>query len=53
MLGLGDWLGTVSPGKVADLVAVTGDPTVDVGCLRQVRLVVRDGVVVRADAPGA
>ena len=53
VLGLGDRLGTVAPGMVADLVAVAGDPTADGGCLGQVRLVVRDGVVVRADVPGA
>ena len=53
VLGRGDRLGTVAPGMVADLVAVAGDPTADVGCLRQVRLVVRDGVVVRADVPDA
>ena len=53
VLGLGERIGRVAPGMVADLVAVAGDPTADLGCLRQVRLVVRDGVVVGADVPGA
>ncbi|MGH0028551.1 MAG: amidohydrolase family protein [Myxococcota bacterium] len=32
--GRGDELGTVEPGKLADLLVVDGDPTADVTCLR-------------------
>jgi imidazolonepropionase-like amidohydrolase len=42
-------LGTVSAGKVADLVAVEGDPLADIGLFNdrsRVRLVVKDGRVV-------
>ncbi len=42
-LGLGDEIGTVAEGYVADLVVVGGDPAAEVRALGEVRLVVRDG----------
>jgi imidazolonepropionase-like amidohydrolase len=38
-------LGTVAPGKLADLILVDGDPTVKIGDIRRVTLVVKDGVI--------
>jgi imidazolonepropionase-like amidohydrolase len=47
MLGWGDRIGTIEPGKFADLVAVGGDPLADVGELERVRFVMKGGQVVR------
>jgi imidazolonepropionase-like amidohydrolase len=47
MLGHADELGSIAKGKVADLVAVRGDPTRDVSVLENVAFVMKDGVVVK------
>ena len=46
LLGIGEELGTLEPGKKADLVAVSGNPLQDIDALREVRLVLRGGVKV-------
>jgi imidazolonepropionase-like amidohydrolase len=45
LMGLSDSIGTVSPGKLADMVAVKGNPLSDVSLLRNVQVVMKDGVV--------
>lgn len=47
VLRIDDRLGTIEPGRLADLVAVEGDPTQDVSSLRRVRFVMKGGVVHR------
>ena len=39
-------LGTIEPGKLADLIAVAGDPLRDITTSRAIRLVVKNGTVV-------
>ncbi len=48
ILGMEDRIGAIAAGRVADLVAVEGDPLADISALRRVRLVVRSGAVVHA-----
>src|SRR5204862_4012685 len=48
-----DKLGSVAPGKLADLVIVDGDPTVRISDVRKVRTVVKDGNVFDARAVAA
>ncbi|MEI6417496.1 MAG: amidohydrolase family protein, partial [Sphingomonadales bacterium] len=42
--------GSITPGKVADLVLVEGDPSRNIGALRQTRLVMQGGRLMDADA---
>lgn len=44
-MGRGEELGTITPGKLADLLIVDGDPSVEIGCLRDgIVGVMKDGV---------
>jgi imidazolonepropionase-like amidohydrolase len=42
-------LGTVEPGKLADLVVAAGDPLTDITTLADIRLVMLGGTIVRSD----
>ncbi len=48
-IGLEDSLGQIAPGFMADLVAVEGNPLNNITALRNVRFVMRDGIVYRND----
>lgn len=47
LLGLAGTVGALSPGHAADLIAVEGDPLVDVTVLKRVDWVLRDGQVLK------
>ncbi len=49
LLGLSEQIGQLTPGRRADVIAVSGDPLSDVTVLRNVRFVMRDGRVYRDD----
>lgn len=45
LLGHSDVLGSIKPGKYADIVAVSGDPLQDIGVLENVQFVMKEGKV--------
>jgi imidazolonepropionase-like amidohydrolase len=50
LFGVDDKLGTLSAGKLADVIAVPGDPARDIRAVEHVRFVMKNGVVYRNDA---
>ncbi len=50
-LGMGQDIGTLAVGRLADLVVVDGDPVADITATARVVLVVKDGVVFRDELP--
>jgi imidazolonepropionase-like amidohydrolase len=49
LMGWSDRIGSLEAGKLADVVAVTGDPLGDVAVLQKVSFVMKGGSVVRRD----
>lgn len=49
--GVGDQLGTVEPGKIADLIVVGANPLEDIDNVRKLQLVLKDGRIVSDKRP--
>ncbi|MBI3661748.1 MAG: amidohydrolase family protein [Acidobacteria bacterium] len=49
LLGVADKLGTLDTGKIADVVAVPGDPTQEIRVTEKVFFVMKEGVIFRND----
>jgi imidazolonepropionase-like amidohydrolase len=47
LLGWADRVGSLSPGKLADLIAVEGDPLKEIGALGRVSFVMKGGRIVQ------
>jgi imidazolonepropionase-like amidohydrolase len=52
LLGLSATLGTLERGKLADVVAVPGDPVKDIAVTEKVLFVMKEGTVYRNDRAG-
>ncbi len=53
LLGHASEIGSIKPGKFADLVAVTGDPLKDIRLLENVEFVMKDGKVYKSAGAAA
>ena len=51
LLGWGDRIGAIEAGKLADIIAVEGDPLKDVKDLQRVRFVMKGGDIIRNASP--
>jgi imidazolonepropionase-like amidohydrolase len=51
LLGIARSVGTIEPGKLADLVAVSGDPLADITATAHVVFVMKEGTIVRGKRP--
>jgi imidazolonepropionase-like amidohydrolase len=49
LIGKGRELGTIEPGKIADIIVVNGNPLFDITALAHVETVVKDGIVYKGE----
>ncbi len=49
LLGISDMLGSIEAGKLADIIAVEGNPLVDITSMGKVKFVMKDGVVYKQE----
>jgi imidazolonepropionase-like amidohydrolase len=53
MMGWKDRVGSIAPGKFADLIAVEGDPLADLSTFSRVRFVMKGGTVYKSPTSGS
>ncbi len=46
VLGWSDKVGSIAPGKYADMIAIDGDPLTDIGAMTQAKIVMKGGKIV-------
>jgi imidazolonepropionase-like amidohydrolase len=51
LMGWQDKIGSIEPGKYADVIAVAGDPIADIGELEHVKFVMKGGMIVKDEFP--
>ena len=49
LLNWSDRIGTIEPGKFADIIAIDGDATQDINAIEKVVFVMKDGVTFKND----
>src|SRR5437867_2600873 len=53
LLGIGQKLGTLEKGKLADVIAIPGDPTSDITATERVSFVMKEGKIIQQGPPTA
>ena len=53
LLGISEKVGTLEKGKLADVIAMPGDPTVDITATERVSFVMKEGKIIRQGPPSA
>jgi imidazolonepropionase-like amidohydrolase len=48
---MSDEIGSIEAGKFADIIAVSGDPTTDIGAMENVVFVMKDGEIIKQQLP--
>jgi imidazolonepropionase-like amidohydrolase len=53
LLGIAQKVGTLEKGKLADVIAIPGDPTADITATERVSFVMKEGRIIRQGSSGA
>ena len=51
IIGKGRELGSIEPGKIADIIVVNGNPLFDITALSHVEIVMKDGRIYKGEPP--